>query len=97
MVKISNFFIHNIKSYLKTNIENVTDGTQIFKILPHMYSLPDIYFYCVDGMERLESFMWIYLLEETSPSFKMGLRFGVASDQLSAQHHSRSNSDFTQH
>jgi hypothetical protein len=27
----------------------------------------------------------------------MGLRFGVASDQLSAQHHSRSNSDFTQH
>ncbi len=37
MVKISNFFIHEIKSYSKTKIENVTDGTQIFKILPHIY------------------------------------------------------------
>ncbi len=33
------------------------------------------------------------LLEETSLGFQMGLRFDVASDQLSAQPHSHSNSE----
>jgi hypothetical protein len=34
--KFQNFFIHEIKSYSRTNIENVTDGTEIFKILRHI-------------------------------------------------------------
>jgi len=36
MVKISSILIHEIKSYSRINIENVTGGTQIFKILCHM-------------------------------------------------------------
>ncbi len=43
--------------------------------------------------EALESFMWIWPSRRNFPEFQMGLRFAVASDQLSAQPHSRSNSE----
>jgi hypothetical protein len=38
MVKISDFLLHQIKSYSRINIENVPDGTQILKILRHLLS-----------------------------------------------------------
>jgi hypothetical protein len=42
--------------------------------------------------EALECFMLIWLSRKNFPEFQMGLRFDVASDQLSAQPHCHSNS-----